>query len=117
MEELTRLEEGMWTASSRYDPDFQEERFAHDFFEFGRSGRIYSREQIVRIASIENVIRAHFPLDGLSFRLLGEWIVQSTYNSHVEYDGIIEHARRSSIWVREAGVWKMKFHQGTPYIP
>jgi hypothetical protein len=38
-----------------------------------------------------------------------------TYNSHVEHDGVVAHARRSSIWTRTAEGWVMRFHQGTPY--
>ena len=45
--ELTRLEEAMWIAGTRRDPLFQQERFASDFFEFGRSGRVYAREQVI----------------------------------------------------------------------
>lgn len=113
--ELTRLEEGMWIASSRYDPTFQSERFADDFFEFGRSGRIYSRTQALLPEKDRREIKAQLPLEGLSFRRLDERTVQLTYNSHVEYDGVAEHARRSSIWTKSAGEWVLRFHQGTPY--
>jgi hypothetical protein len=40
---LTRLEEDMWREVTRFDQAFQEQRFADDFFEFGRSGRVYTR--------------------------------------------------------------------------
>jgi hypothetical protein len=113
--ELTRLEEGMWTGATRYDATFQQERFGPDFFEFGRSGRIYAREQVILTGPEE--IKARLPLDGLRIRLLDETTAQVTYNSHVEYDGIVEHARRSSIWTRTDRGWVMRFHQGTPYEP
>jgi hypothetical protein len=113
--ELTRLEEAMWTAATRFDAAFQQERFAPDFFEFGRSGRIYAREQLVRTAGRE--IKARLPLDGLRIRRLDESTAQVTYNSHVEYDGVVEHARRSSIWTKTDRGWVMRFHQGTPYEP
>lgn len=113
--ELTRLEEAMWTAGTRFDASFQEERFASDFFEFGRSGRIYARGQAILIGGEE--IKARLPLDGLRIRRLDASTVQVTYNSHVEYDGIVEHARRSSIWTKTEGGWVMRFHQGTPYEP
>jgi hypothetical protein len=113
--ELTRLEEAMWIAATRYDAAFQQERFAPDFFEVGRSGRVYAREQIIETGGGE--IKAQLPLDGLKIRLLDGLTVQVTYNSHVEYDGVVEHARRSSIWTRTASGWVMRFHQGTPYEP
>jgi hypothetical protein len=113
--EITRLEEAMWRAETRFDLNFQRTRFAQDFFEFGRSGRVYQRQQL--ILNERQEIRATLPLDDLSIRLLDENTAQVTYNSHVEYDGVVEHARRSSIWFRDEQGWVMRFHQGTPYEP
>jgi hypothetical protein len=113
--ELTRLEEAMWIAATRFDAAFQRERFAPDFCEIGRSGRVYAREQVIQTGGAE--IKAGLPLDGLRIRHLDGATVQVTYNSHVEYDGVVEHARRSSIWTRTDGGWVMRFHQGTPYAP
>lgn len=45
--ELTRLEEAMWTPDTRFDLQFQEARFALDFLEFGRSGRVYRRADVI----------------------------------------------------------------------
>jgi len=113
--EITRLEEAMWRGETRFDLRFQESRFAPDFFEFGRSGRVYERRQLIFSETRE--IRARLPLEDLSIRLLDENTVQVTYNSHVECDGSVEHARRSSIWSRDKQGWVMRFHQGTPYEP
>lgn len=112
---LTDLEEGMWRESTRFDSKFQEGSFASDFFEFGRSGRIYTRDQIIH--SDSQPIQAVLPLQNLSIRLLDENTAQLTYNSIVSYDGVVEHGRRSSIWSRTENSWVMRFHQGTPYIP
>lgn len=105
----------MWRGETRFDLMFQETRFAPDFFEFGRSGRVYSRKQI--ILSEAGEIQAKLPLENLSIRLLDENTAHVTYNSHVEYNGVVEHARRSSIWSRGEEGWVMRFHQGTPYVP
>jgi hypothetical protein len=113
--ELTRLEEAMWTAASRFDAAFQQQRFAPDFLEFGRSGRIYAREQVIETGGGE--IKARLPLDGLRIRSLDASTAQVTYNSHVAYGAVVEHARRSSIWSRTDNGWVMRFHQGTPYEP
>jgi hypothetical protein len=113
--ELTRLEEAMWIAATRFDAAFQQERFAPDFFEIGRSGRVYTREQMILTGGGE--IKARLPLDGLTIRRLDQATAQVTYNSRVDYDGVVEHARRSSIWTRTDGGWVMRFHQGTPYDP
>ena len=120
---LTRLEEDMWRETTRFDQTFQEQRFADDFFEFGRlgrthasrTGRVYTRSQIICLDS--QPIRAVLPLPNLSIRLLDRNTAQVTYNSQVEYNGIIEYGRRSSIWSRTESGWVMRFHQGTPYQP
>lgn len=105
----------MWTQAYRYDLRFQETHFAPDFFEFGRSGRVYSRADVIRTDSAP--IPAALPLENLRFRVLDVNTVQLTYNSIVEYEGVVEHAHRSSLWSRSSSGWVMRFHQGTPYLP
>ena len=113
--ELHRLEESMWQQSHRFDLAFQEARFASDFFEFGRSGRVYDRAQAIRTDS--QPIAARLPLANLRFRVLDSQTVLLTYDSAAEYDGVMEYARRSSIWYRSSSGWVMRFHQGTPFEP
>ena len=113
--ELQRLEESMWRQSHRFDLGFQEAHFSSDFFEFGRSGRVYDRAQVIRTDS--QPIAARLPLANLRFRVLDVHTVQLTYDSAAEFDGVMEYARRSSIWYRSPGGWVMRFHQGTPYEP
>ncbi len=113
--ELTQLEEDMWREATRYDPTFQERRFAQDFIEFGRSGQVYSREQV--ISTDPQQILAVLPLPNLSIRLLGTNTAQVTYDSQVTHGGTVQYAHRSSIWSRIGGIWVMRFHQGTPYVP
>ncbi len=112
---LTRLEEDMWREVMRFDQTFQEQRFATDFFEFGRSGQVYTREQIIQADS--QPINAIIPLPNLAIRLIDKNTAQVIYDSQVEYDSVVEYARRSSIWSRTESGWVMRFHQGTPYQP
>jgi hypothetical protein len=113
--EITYLEECMWLESTRFDLAFQELRFAEDFVEFGRSGRVYQREEIIRTQSDE--IRAKLPLHDLQIRVVDVKTVLVTYNSEAVYEGVTEYARRSSLWSRTSSGWVMRFHQGTPYGP
>jgi hypothetical protein len=112
-QELIRLEEGMWRAETRYDSVFQAERFAPDFFEFGRSGRIYTRDEAILGGG--GPILAVLPLQNLRVRLLDSNTAQITYDSEVKYGDKVEYGRRSSIWSRTERGWVMRFHQGTPY--
>jgi hypothetical protein len=113
--ELTRLEECMWRAATRFDLSFMERTLAADFFEFGRSGRVWSREQILDMAG--RTIDATLPLPNLRIRLLDADTAQVAYDSEVVADGMVEHAHRSSIWSRRADGWVLRFHQGTPFRP
>jgi hypothetical protein len=110
---LERLEEELWREETRFDQRRMTEIIARDFLEFGRSGRIYRREDSLAVS--RQPIDAVFPLPDFEARLLHPDVAQVTYNSAVRYDGVVQRARRSSIWTRIAGGWELRFHQGTPY--
>jgi hypothetical protein len=110
---LTRLEEAMWREETRFDKAFMERALAPDFFEFGRSGRTYTRQQI--LDSPREPIAAQLPLEDFRVRLLDANTAQLTYNSRARYKGVVESGRRSSIWSKSGDTWVLRFHQGTPY--
>ena len=112
---LIALEEMMWREESRFDMQFMQCALAPDFFEFGRSGRTYTRKQ--SLAMPREPINARFPLQNVAVRMLDHNIAQVAYDSAVTYDGVVEHARRSSLWSRTADGWELRFHQGTPFTP
>jgi len=111
--ELIALEEAMWRPETRFDAHFQQLRFAADFLEFGRSGRVYRRDDAIRDGY--QPIAARLPLLNLEIRRLDIDTAQITYDSEVTYEGVVERAHRSSIWSRTAHGWVMRFHQGTPF--
>jgi hypothetical protein len=110
---LQTLEEELWKAETRFNQKHMEKVFSPDLFEFGRSGRIHSREALLSAQGTE--INARLPLENLKIRLIEDNVAQVTYNSHVEYSGVVESARRSSIWSFTGGEWVLRFHQGTPF--
>lgn len=80
-----------------------------DFFEFGRSGRVYRREEIMAMSAGE----IDATLGNFNVQLIDTNVALVTYISEVKY-GQIEIANRSSIWTRTNGGWQIRFHQGTP---
>lgn len=112
-ETLKRLEEELWREETRFDRQRMNELIAHDFLEFGRSGRVYHRQDTLAVA--RHKIDAVLPLPECHVRLLDENIAQVIYNSAVTYNGMVEYARRSSIWSRTESGWVLRFHQGTPF--
>ena len=108
---LERLEEGLWRAETRFDRAWMERILAPGFFEFGRSGRVYSREDTLGIAA--RPIEARLPLANLDVRLLSPDVAQVTYTSVETYRGEEQVANRSSLWSRTEDGWQLLFHQAT----
>lgn len=113
--ELKELEEKLWIAEFRFDRAWMENVLAEDFFEFGRSGKTYSRSECLDIDH-GDMIDATIPLPEFVARYIGSDTVQTIYKSIVKYDGETEYGNRSSIWRKTSNGWKLKFHQGTPTI-
>src|SRR5262249_48626193 len=86
-EVLRKLEEELWREETRFDRRRMEEVIAGDFFEFGRSGRVYRREDTLAIS--RGPIDAVLPLPNFQARLLATDVAQVTYDSAVTYDGVV----------------------------
>ena len=114
-EDLQRLEESLWRAETRFDPALMRNTLAPDFVEIGRSGRVYSLEQVLAVAAQK--IPAQLPLPHFAIRLLAPDVALVTYDSDVDYPTGRELAHRTSIWSRFEAQWRCRFHQGTPFFP
>jgi hypothetical protein len=88
-----------------------EATFAPDFQEFGRSGRRYTREDLLPDG------KAH-PIDAtlhaLTITNLSDTIALVTYQSELRRPTGTEWSNRSSLWDHATGCWQLRFHQGTP---
>jgi hypothetical protein len=113
LEILKKLEESLWQSETRFNLAHQEKVFATDFFEFGRSGRTYTRDQMVRTEV--QPIRAKLPLQNFKIHALDSNNALVTYISEVQYDEL-EKANRCSVWSRIGDRWQLRFHQGTPVL-
>ncbi|MBC7836489.1 DUF4440 domain-containing protein [Acetobacteraceae bacterium] len=109
-QELLKLEESLWIPEIRFDQVYMDNLLTPDFFEFGRSGKIYNREQI--LSRRPQAINATFPLKNFKVELITSEVAQVTYVSEVMYDKL-EIGNRSSIWLKTPTGWKLRFHQGT----
>ena|ERR1700733_14812247 len=107
--------------SQIYKPEVRRDRakldaLAHpDFFEFGSSGKSYSRSDIIELLPLDTSNNLVWAQDW-SVQPLGEGFALLTYKSaHELPDGTLErHALRSSVWALTAQGWQILFHQGTP---
>src|SRR5690606_5959943 len=101
---LQRLEESLYRPLTRFDPEYMEELLAPDFIEFGSSGRIWTRGQIIRTSPVR--IAARFPLPDFGVHLLTPDVALVTYRSETGVD-FKEAVNRASIWRRTHGGWRL----------
>jgi len=112
IEVLRSLEETLWREESRFDRAEMSRILAPEFLEFGRSSRVYNREDI--LSAERQDIPAKLPLPNLKIRLIHPDVALVTYVSDVSYSDGRQLARRSSLWSRSDSGWQLHFHQGTP---
>jgi hypothetical protein len=100
------LEERLLLPSVRASPDEVATLLADEFIEFGSSGRIYHKQQIILLLQQEQG-GPQCTLADFSARRLAADVVLVTYR-------VVESRTiRSSIWRSTNGRWQMVFHQGT----
>ncbi|KAA3631812.1 MAG: DUF4440 domain-containing protein [Calditrichaeota bacterium] len=111
--ELRSLEESLWIESTRFDLAYMENILHKDFFEFGRSGSVYTRKSCLEIPACE--IKAKLPLDNFLVHYLSENCIMVTYITKDQLNNY-KVVNRSSIWIKSEDGWKLRFHQGTTVL-
>jgi hypothetical protein len=113
---LRTCEEALLDPASRRDRARVAALLAEDFLEFGSSGRVWSREEILELLASEDYQPP--AIEDFTCHWIAEGVVLVTYRT-VRTDpdqGQRQTALRSSIWIEEAGAWRMRFHQGTKVV-
>jgi hypothetical protein len=115
LEELRSLETELHTIEARCDRERMESLLHPDFVEFGRSGRPYTRADILNEFGPESVMGA-IRSENFDLAVLAEDVALLTYvSAHKDAEGKqSRHTLRSSVWVRTEIGWRLRFHQGTP---
>lgn len=85
-----------------------------DFVEVGASGRRWTRDEIVAMLEAETGAARDAAIDGLDVLTIGRDARVATYRITIVERAERRTSRRSSVWVRTAGRWLLRFHQGTP---
>jgi len=106
IEEKERL---LLTTAVRTSPERLRELLTEDFFEIGRSGRVLYKENDTNTMDLGEI---DITLSEFNLEVIRDDVVLATYRTEDHSSGRI--ALRSSIWVKIDGIWKMRFHQGTP---
>jgi hypothetical protein len=110
------LEKELFKPSTRGSQEAVEKLLAEGFVEFGRSGRAYQRDEVIRSLSSEgSAARGEVIAEDFALKRLAGDVVLLTYRSFAVVEGRTErHALRSSIWTLADDRWRMVFHQATP---
>jgi hypothetical protein len=116
LERLQGLEIELHRLETRRDRGRLEQLLHPDFVEVARSGRCYSRSEVLAEFStddgavLETVRAGNFELAEL--RPGCALLIYSS--AHEGPDGeLYRRTLRSSLWVETEGGWQMRFHQGT----
>jgi hypothetical protein len=110
---LRAREEALLDPIVRRDPAQVSALLSEDFLEFGSSGRAWSRQQILDLLAAETYQPAL--MRDFECHSITQGVILATYRTvHTDPEtGARTEALRSSIWVQEFGVWRVRFHQGT----
>lgn len=111
---LRKLEERLLQPDVRRSAQDVAELLTDNFIEFGGSGRIFTKQQIIE--SLRQEPPARLALMNFRATTLAPGVVLVTYRA-VRYAASGEqtaYSLRSSIWRLSEGRWQMIFHQGTP---
>jgi len=86
------------------------ELLADEFVEFGSSGRVYTKDDLVTVLQAESPVTQ--TTSELKATSLAPNVALLTYKS-CRHSQPVVHTLRSSIWRRANGTWRMVFHQAT----
>jgi hypothetical protein len=111
-EMLRGCEEKFFQVSVRKNAEAVSAMLADGFQEFGGSGRVYSKDQV--IAALQSEHSLQITMEKFQARLLTDEVALITYRSRRrDQVGSTTESLRSSIWIFQSGEWRMVFHQGT----
>jgi hypothetical protein len=120
LNEIRSLEEALHRPEIRRSRKAVEGILAEGFVEFGSSGRVYHRAEMIDLLVQENdgedageLLAYNYSLSSISSDAL--LLTYRTRRTNV--DGFERYVLRSSIWKHFERGWKMLFHQGTVTEP
>lgn len=101
------------TPEVRGSADQLEDLLDPDFAEIGKSGRLWTRaELIAALVAAADPEKHTVVISEMSGRSVGSGFVLLTYVTQVEG----QRARRSSLWRQSMKGWRVLHHQGTPIL-
>lgn len=110
---LLHLENRLLSRAVREDAAELERLIADDFVEFGASGGIWNKSDVLE--ALPQQAFAQRNVSQFTLKQLSEDSALVTYHCHTVAGGqrVPADSLRSSVWRRQGEQWQMVFHQGT----
>ncbi len=111
--QLRKLEEDLLQPEIRKDREAVAALLADDFYEFGSSGKVFSKPDIIQALQTDQP--AQISIADFRVQSLNTEVALVTYRAvkQGEAGREIRTSLRSSVWVIRDERWQMLFHQGT----
>ncbi len=106
---IHKLELSLLEPTLRHSAEHLNRMLADEFIEFGSSGRIYTKKDMLEHLPLE--ASKIFIVEDFKILELSDKVILATYKATIDDQCSI----RSSIWKLYGDVWQMVFHQGTKY--
>jgi len=104
LEHVIALERRLLEPGTRRDPAQVASLLHPEFWEVGASGTTWNHDEV--LAALANDPGTCPEVSDMSARRVADDVVLVTYST--------PGSRRSSLWLRGADGWRVRFHQGTP---
>lgn len=114
--QIVGLERALLAPETRHSTEWLDGVLADAMIEFGKSGKVYDKAALIAglVAEPPSPIMRFEIVDAHATVLAAEVVLLTYRLEPIVQDADTPVASlRSSIWRREAGNWRMVFHQGT----
>ena len=103
------LEKSLLEPAIRSDLTKLNDLLHHEFLEFGSSGQVYNKQDILNCLPHEKP--RLLEIESINAKALSDSCILLTFKLFSDHK---LHSTRSSIWVNNSCQWQLIFHQGTP---
>lgn len=111
-EKIHELELSLLSPETRMSSELLGKLLADDFVEFGSSGLVYNKSNVLERLPV-TTDKVEFIMSDFSIKVLAEDIILTTFKTKRTINGEVVFSLRSSLWRKQSDDWQIFFHQGT----
>ena len=114
LETIKRLEAELHHAGQLCPADRLKQLLHPDFYEVGRSGRLYDRKTVVDYLTKVDRVPDTVQMDHALTSLSSQSVLLTYRSAQRQSNALIGSTLRSSVWRLSDKGWQLFYHQGTP---